>query len=349
MCCTRERYHAREGEIEMVTQYEAIIEAFRALGGEKKIREIEEWVSRKYGRRWKDFGTPMADTVPRSLGGNKSSQCPRRYQVLKRVARGVYRLIDTYSTESTDTLKRENRQHEKRKKEKQIGERVGKTESSWKLWISGHPAPFATRGEKTWKNTLNRAVPECHSNLDERGLTLDFKLVELAPQGQPLDVDNLCEPVFSVLINRKGWFNGRRPNLYWYQATKVQNQESGCSLQIHLNQKPPTTVKDPIFYGYYPGPLPRSARDPELPAWIRKKANQNHHQLKFIIHLKFDNTKINIGDIATGVVKSTIDCLYPIIGGEAGAPRDDRISILQVEKSHSWSKRNGVHIIIGAK
>ena len=61
-----------------MTQCEAIIEAFKALGGTKNKYEIEGWVSQKYGDIWKDYGTSMADMVPISRGGNSSSKCPRR-------------------------------------------------------------------------------------------------------------------------------------------------------------------------------------------------------------------------------------------------------------------------------
>ena len=90
----------------MVTQYEAIIEAFKALGGEKTRKDIEDWVYRKYGLRWKDLGTAMADMVPRSRGGNPSSTCPLKHRVLKRVTRGVYRLI-VNKDKSTSVSKKE--------------------------------------------------------------------------------------------------------------------------------------------------------------------------------------------------------------------------------------------------
>lgn len=78
----------------MKTQCEAIIEAFRTLEGERSIKEIEDWVNRRYGLKWKDFGTTMADMVPSSEKGNKTSETPSYYQVLTRVSRGKYLLID---------------------------------------------------------------------------------------------------------------------------------------------------------------------------------------------------------------------------------------------------------------
>jgi hypothetical protein len=40
---------------------EAIIAAFNALGGERNIKEIKDWVYEKYGDRWKDLGTSLED------------------------------------------------------------------------------------------------------------------------------------------------------------------------------------------------------------------------------------------------------------------------------------------------
>ncbi|MGG3561982.1 hypothetical protein ABES03_10290 [Neobacillus rhizosphaerae] len=79
-----------------MTQAEAIIEAFKALGGTRRIFEIKNWVDNKYGlNRWKDFNTTIADMVPISLGGNKTSTLPERVKVLKRVKVGHYCLIMT--------------------------------------------------------------------------------------------------------------------------------------------------------------------------------------------------------------------------------------------------------------
>lgn len=77
----------------VVTQYEAIIEAFQTLGGVRTSEEIKAWVEEKYGPRWKDFSTMLADMVPPDHGGNQSSTVSNDYRVLIRVARGNYKLI----------------------------------------------------------------------------------------------------------------------------------------------------------------------------------------------------------------------------------------------------------------
>jgi hypothetical protein len=76
------------------TQCECIIEAFQHLGGTRTIAEISEWVIKEYGNRWTDYGTAMADMVPISHGGNRSSNVPNWFRVLKRKRRGEYCLIE---------------------------------------------------------------------------------------------------------------------------------------------------------------------------------------------------------------------------------------------------------------
>jgi len=343
-------------KMNMVIQHEAIIEAFNALGGERTIREVEEWVRRRYSHRWKDFGTAMADMVPITLGGNTSSQCSKHLRVLRRVSRGKYTLIETYEKLEGEPFqrapqmirpKRQIRHHPPSSSQARPGkETLTYFTLDREFWVPGNPATFATRGEVPWRDALRISLPERSRGSNERGLTMDFHLANLAPQGQPLDLDNLCEPLFSILINGKGWFGGRRTNMYWFKASKSQATPTGCTIRI-LSSPPTEPYQDSIFDGYFPGPLPRSAKDPDMPTWIyevfdREKSNSD---VSYSVHLKFDDAKINIGDISTGIVKSTIDCLYPIIGGVPGSPEDWRISILRVEKG-CYIIGKGVHISI---
>jgi hypothetical protein len=77
----------------MITQNEAIIEALRELGGERTAEEIKAWVEKKYGPKWKDFNTSLADMVAPAYGGNQSSNVPDYFRVIMRVSRGNYCLI----------------------------------------------------------------------------------------------------------------------------------------------------------------------------------------------------------------------------------------------------------------
>lgn len=56
-----------------MTQKEAVIHAFTALGGERTAKEIQYWVVANIGQKWKGFNTIMADMVSLANGGNASS------------------------------------------------------------------------------------------------------------------------------------------------------------------------------------------------------------------------------------------------------------------------------------
>jgi len=221
---------------------------------------------------------------------------------------------------------------------------------SLKFWVPGNPAPFATQGEKPWKEALLLHLPQCPERLCARGLVIEFYLADLAPRGHPLDVDNLCEPVFSILINRKGWFGGRRPNLTWWRASKHQCSATGCQIQVFSNEISPIGIPKgvKVYEGHYWGPLPSNARDPCISQQIQGKLMGQKQCLadRYSVLVRFWNTKLNIGDIATGKVKTTIDSLYPAIGGDLGQPEDWKIDILQVEKCSADSLGSGVRISI---
>lgn len=65
---------------------DAILEALNELGGTGSISEVKKIIHRKYGGRWQDVGTTMADMVPQS----KSSTTPSKYRVLTRIGLGLY-------------------------------------------------------------------------------------------------------------------------------------------------------------------------------------------------------------------------------------------------------------------
>lgn len=205
-----------------------------------------------------------------------------------------------------------------------------------KFWIPGVPAPFATRGEKIWKSRLAERIPECNTNGEEAGVVMRFYLPTLRPQGQPLDVDNLCDPVFSILVGRKLWFRGTRPAIHWWQASKNEAARWGCEIEISDDQErlnPFQSVSRYIMNDLYEGNLPFDARNEFFAQW----ADQHGSKLarargEYIVRLRFGDTYTNIGEIATGPVKATIDCLWPVLGGQPGKPQDWRIRTLQVEK-----------------
>jgi hypothetical protein len=77
----------------VITHYEAILEAFKHLGGVQSRKEIDEWIQKKYQKEYKDTGTTLADMVPVTHGGNNSSTIPDRYRILLRISRGYYCII----------------------------------------------------------------------------------------------------------------------------------------------------------------------------------------------------------------------------------------------------------------
>jgi hypothetical protein len=216
------------------------------------------------------------------------------------------------------------------------------------FWVEGVPATFATEGEKSWKGCLLNTITS-HNNVDCSGLELKFYLPTLAPNGHPLDVDNLCEPVFSVLIGRLGWFQGKRPNLQWWCASKEESNSAG--LRIIQRKATPldweAKLGEPIFDAIYNGDLPRKATDPRVPEWIADlRLIQPKDAGRFTLRLMFSTQKLNIGEIADGRVKNLIDCLYPIVGGSSGNPDDWRIDSVLVQKGVSSLPQESVRVSV---
>lgn len=68
---------------------DAIREALLHFGGEGTIEQVKSYIKSKYGFKWKDIGTTMADlTFP----GSRSSTYSLNERFLERVGRGRYRL-----------------------------------------------------------------------------------------------------------------------------------------------------------------------------------------------------------------------------------------------------------------
>lgn len=102
-----------------------------------------------------------------------------------------------------------------------------------------------------------------------------------------------------------------------------------------------------IFDSFYSGDLPRKATDNQIPTWISSlETTPLKDDSRFAVRVLFGSEKINIGDIATGKVKSLIDCLYPIIGGISEYPEDWRINSLTVHKGITTLEHDSVRISI---
>jgi hypothetical protein len=181
------------------------------------------------------------------------------------------------------------------------------------------------------------------------GVEMQFFLKDMAPWGHHLDVDNLCEPVFSVLVNRLQWFEGRRRNIRWWYASKKLSSESG--LKLTLSAEPVWEQNlglTPFFDHLYTGPLPMSGTDPELARWAASLYNDKPvlRCRNLAVFLRFADEKINLGNIAAGSVKFLIDCLYPILGGAPGRPEDWRNRTMAVEKCSKGLSTGCVRVTI---
>jgi len=82
---------------------EAIVEALSSMGGRGTISDVHGYIFSKYGDKWKDIGTAMADMCPESA----SSLYPSRDRVLKRVGRGEYCLREAKTSNTSRAIKRE--------------------------------------------------------------------------------------------------------------------------------------------------------------------------------------------------------------------------------------------------
>jgi hypothetical protein len=202
-------------------------------------------------------------------------------------------------------------------------------------FISGTPVTFATQREAQWKGRIYSQLPASQLENRESGMILEFALPTLAPQGQPLDVDNLCEPVFSVAVNRLRWFGGRRPHMKWWDASKSVGKEPGCRVVFTPDQIPQMPEESPLWDEVFQGELPRSARSIPVAVWawtIRSRASVQWIPTSATLFIGFGGSTVNLGDVATGPVKSFMDCLYPWLGGGPGYPEDHRVSRLIVAK-----------------
>ncbi len=220
--------------------------------------------------------------------------------------------------------------------EKHIAKSQGRLMERVAIHVTGIPATFATAGERPWKDALANQIPQATVQAGLCGIVLRFQLRTLTPNGMPLDVDNLCEPVFSVLVNRQRWFGGRRPNIAWWHARKSHDATTGCDILLTDEGLATLPNTPPDVSGIYDGPLPRSAKSIELADWSKMLPGRERIETgrsPLAVRISFGTARINLGDIATGVLKSVIDCMYPIWGGLPGRPNDHRISQIWVEKA----------------
>lgn len=219
---------------------------------------------------------------------------------------------------------------------------------SLRVRIAGVPAAFAGgEPERRWKETLRVELPPAQPGFGEWGLRVAFTLPPAAPGRPGSDIDNLLEPVLSVLVNGLGWFGGRRPAIALVHATKERGQVTGCKVEILRSAPSPAPTGVPLLEASFAGSLPRSARDEAFAEWARRSAAPDGQTDAgaFGVALHFADPRINLGDVATGRPKPIIDCLWPILGGSARAPHDHLITELRLTRS-AESATGGVHVTV---
>lgn len=195
------------------------------------------------------------------------------------------------------------------------------------VFVAGRPAPFATTGERPWKDAIAARLSDVSPpSLAARCLDLTF--VVAASKAYPLgaDLDNLCEPVFSVLANRLRWFGGTRVGVTHLRARKTVGPETGCLIRVaEICSGFESSRGDLLLSAESSIPLPFSARDANWAKWAADAMVRSASpSSRLAIEIQFSGP-VNLGDVATGRLKNLIDCLYPVLGGRLGAPADDRI------------------------
>jgi hypothetical protein len=212
------------------------------------------------------------------------------------------------------------------------------------IWVAGTPATFATRREQEWKDELNSALRSVEPEKSLSGLIMEFAIDTLSPRGVPRDLDNLCEPVFSLIVNTLKWFEGSRPNIRWWAASMAVAESTGLRIRASHASGFTAPTPQPAFSFSFAGPLPRRGTDPALPDALAGRIHESAPGEWLELQLLFGGRSVNIGDICTGRVKNVIDCLYPLIGGTPGRPHDHRIRRLHVAKGSNTAPANGVLI-----
>ena len=200
-------------------------------------------------------------------------------------------------------------------------------------FVPGRPAPFATADERPWKEAIAATLASVQPADGGTFLELDFAVAPAIGYARGADLDNFCEPVFSVLANRLGWFGKRRPNVLAFRSRKKVAEPTGCRIRITDELWEDAWISGPVLLaGVWAGPLPLSARDAGFADWVAQAMIRAASPSAVLgVELRFAGP-VNLGDIATGRLKNVIDCLHPVLGGRPGAPDDARIVVLEAAR-----------------
>jgi hypothetical protein len=187
--------------------------------------------------------------------------------------------------------------------------------SELSVFVPGSPAPFATAREAAWKAALHAHLGSV-TPLGPGHLDLSFMVSPATGYPSGPDIDNLCEPVIAVLVGGLRFSGGSRPAISSLRAAKAIGAPTGCSITIGgawVPLPPGVVLLDATYEG-----MPAGARDAVFAAWVsecsrRPVAPGRSAAVGLVVPLR-----TNLGEIATGLVKKTIDdCILCSVGGSA--------------------------------
>jgi len=231
--------------------------------------------------------------------------------------------------------------------------------SEWTYYIEGEPVSFGSgERERIWKGMILRRIDGAKAQIG--GMVLEFTLSQ---DRTKIDIDNLCDPVFSAVINNKGWFGKRRPNMEWWRAAKKTGEVQGLKLLISESmawefEEHELKYKEKVLSSRYPKDplrqLPKSLADREFAEWVEQNIESRQSEDendRFIVRIQFGKNpgrnERNLGDIYSSRVKAIIDGLYPIFGREndrGQSPKDWKVAVLQVERNIEEVKEDQAQI-----
>ena len=133
--------------------------------------------------------------------------------------------------------------------------------------------------------------------------------------------------------------------MVWWMASKGPST-NGCGVKVSQDTSPETLSGETVFSGVYRGPIPRRAINEPMIDWVRSSYDGGYVGAGAGVELVFCGWDVDLGDVATGPVKSCIDCLQPVIGGPVGNPDDWKIGRLQVAKENGGQRALHVKITI---
>ena len=124
------------------------------------------------------------------------------------------------------------------------------------IWIQGDPACFATKKEKAWKERILMEVGSVDEDLCS--LEMEFTLSESNGKIRGYDLDNLCDPVFTVLTSGLGWFNQKQVNIQSWRAVKKVDNNPGLLIKPVKDIDICIDESSIFFDEEYSGSLPNS-------------------------------------------------------------------------------------------